>query len=157
MAKRSKIAQAAYDVSKPLAEEMGFELVDAEYKKEGQYWFLRLYIDKKGGISIDDCEEFSRAVDPILDEKVEHDADYFEVSSPGLTRPLTTPEDYVRYQDELLEVSLFEKVDGVKDFTGHAKEISDEGVVFEFEDNKETKTMFLKYEQMSKTVRHIEF
>ena len=66
MAKRSKIAQEAYDIAKPEAEKLGFDLVDAEYKKEGQDMFLRLFIDSKGGISIDDCEAFSKVIDPIL-------------------------------------------------------------------------------------------
>ena len=103
MAKRSKIAQAAFDIAAPEAEKLGLELVDAEYKKEGQSTFLRLFIDKKGGLDIDDCEKFSRIIDPILDEKVHHDADYFEVSSPGLTRPLTEKADFVRYSDEKID------------------------------------------------------
>ena len=63
MAKRSKTAQEAYDIAKPEAEKMGYDLVDAEYKKEGQSMFLRLFIDRKGGISIDDCEAFSKTRD----------------------------------------------------------------------------------------------
>lgn len=157
MAKRSKIAQAAYDIAKPVAEEMGLELVDAEYKKEGQSIFLRLFIDKKGGLDIDDCENFSRLVDPILDEQLKHDADYFEVSSPGLTRPLEEVSDFRRYQDEKIDVSLFKDVDGVKQFTGSIKELDDERIVFEFTEKKETKVVELKYEQISKAVRHIEF
>ena len=103
MAGRSKIAQQAFDIAQPVAERMGLELVDAEYKKEGQSTFLRLFIDKKGGLGIDDCETFSRLIDPILDEKVHHDADYFEVSSPGLTRPLTEKADFERYSDEKID------------------------------------------------------
>ena len=87
MGKRSKIAQEAYDIAFPVAEQMGYDLVDAEYKKEGKDVFLRLFIDKRGGVSIDDCEAFTRTIDPIFDEKLKHDADYFEVSSPGLLRP----------------------------------------------------------------------
>lgn len=154
MAKRSKIAQAAYDIAKPEAEKMGLELVDAEFKKEGQNTFLRLFIDKKGGLNIDDCENFSRLIDPILDEQLKHDADYFEVSSPGLTRPLSEPADFRRYSDEKIEVSLFKEIDGVKNFLGNIKDVTDEDVLFEYDDNKEIR---LRYEELARAVRHIEF
>lgn len=154
MAKRSKIAQAAYDIAKPEAEKMGLELVDAEFKKEGQKTYLRLFIDKKGGLNIDDCENFSRLIDPILDEQLKHDADYFEVSSPGLTRPLTEPADFRRYSDEKIEVSLFKEVDGVKNFLGTIKDVTDEKVLFEYDDGKEIE---LKYDELARAVRHIEF
>lgn len=157
MAKRSKIAQAAFDIAKPVAEDMGLELVDAEYKKEGQSLFLRLFVDKKGGLDIDDCENFSRIIDPILDEQLKHDADYFEVSSPGLTRPLEEVADFKRYQDEQIDVSLFKEIDGVKNFTGTILELDDEKIVFEYQDKKETKTATLKYDEIAKAVRHIEF
>lgn len=157
MAKRSKIAQAAFEIAKPVAEELGLDLVDAEYKKEGQSTFLRLFIDKKGGLDIDDCEKLSRLVDPILDEQLKHDADYFEVSSPGLTRPLEEPSDFRRYQDEKMDISLFKETDGIKSFTGSIVELDDEKIVFEYPVKKETKTIELKYDEISKAVRHIEF
>ncbi len=157
MAKRSKIAQAAYDIAKPEAEKLGLELVDAEFKKEGTKTFLRLFIDKKGGLQIDDCETFSRLIDPILDEQLKHDADYFEVSSPGLTRPLTEASDFRRYTDEKIEVSLFKETNGVKSFLGRILEVTDETVVFEYEEAKETKKTELKYEEIARAVRHIEF
>lgn len=157
MAKRSKIAQAAYDIAKPEAEKLGLELVDAEFKKEGTKTFLRLFIDKKGGLQIDDCETFSRLIDPILDEQLKHDADYFEVSSPGLTRPLTEASDFRRYPDEKIEVSLFKETNGVKSFLGRILEVTDETVVFEYEEAKEIKKTELKYEEIARAVRHIEF
>lgn len=155
MAKRSKIAQQAYDIAKPVAEQMGLELVDAEYKKEGQSMFLRLFVDKKGGLEIDDCETFSRTIDPILDEKLVHDADYFEVSSPGLTRPLTQMEDFLRYEDEVIEVSLFAEIEGVKNFLGKTVSATEENVTFAIEDSKQKITV--GYDKLSRAVRHIEF
>ena len=157
MAKRSKIAQQAFEIAEPIAISMGLDLVDAEYKKEGQSLFLRLFIDKKGGLDIDDCENFSRIIDPILDEQLKHDADYFEVSSPGLTRPLEEVSDFRRYQDEKMDISLFKETDGIKSFTGSIVELDDEKIVFEYVDKKETKSIELKYEEISKAVRHIEF
>ncbi|MBR2295248.1 MAG: ribosome maturation factor RimP [Clostridiales bacterium] len=154
MAKRSKIAQEAYDIAKPYAEEMGLDLVDAEYKKEGQSMFLRLFVDKKGGLSIDDCENFSRIIDPVFDEKLEHDADYFEVSSPGLTRPLSDASDYKRYEGELLDVNLFKEMDGAKSLTGKIVKGGDGNVTLQKDDGTE---VTIDYKDISKAVRHIVF
>ena len=155
MAKRSKTAQEAYDIAKPEAEKMGFDLVDAEYKKEGQGMFLRLFIDRKGGISIDDCEAFSKVIDPILDEKLKCDADYFEVSSPGLTRPLDDVSDYVRYEGEKIDVNLFKADEsGSKSFTGKIVSAGDGKVVLEKEDGTSSE---YEIKDISKAVRHIEF
>lgn len=154
MAKRSKIAQAAYDLALPVANEMGYDLVDAEYKKEGQDMFLRLFIDKKGGLGINDCEAFSQAIDPILDEKLTHDADYFEVSSPGLTRPLSDSADYRRYEGEMVDVSLFKSIDGIKNFTATIKCSSEESVTLVLEDGQEKE---ITYSDISKAVRHIDW
>lgn len=117
MSIRSRIAQLAYELAMPVVEEMGLELVDAEYKKEGSKYYLRLFIDKKGGLSIDDCEKVSRAMDDIIDTKLEADMDFFEVSSPGLTRPLVTPSDYRRHEGEELDVSFYHNLNGVKHMT----------------------------------------
>ncbi|MBO4243339.1 MAG: ribosome maturation factor RimP [Clostridiales bacterium] len=154
MAKRSKIAQAAFDIAEPVAREMGLDLVDAEYKKEGQSLFLRLFIDKKGGLGIDDCENFSRTIDPILDEKLSHDADYFEVSSPGLTRPLSDPADYRRYEGEVLDVSLFREQNGTKNVTGIIFGSDEEKVILQTEDGEKQEIL---YKDISKAVRHIDF
>jgi len=115
---RSKLAQEAFDVAEPIVKSMGFDLVDCEYKKEGQYYFLRMFIDKRGGISIEDCEAVSRELDTALDGKIQADPDYFEVSSPGATRPFTCLADYIRHQDEEIEVSLFSPLDGKKHLEG---------------------------------------
>ena len=157
MAKRSKIAQAAYELAQPVAEQMGYDLVDAEYKKEGQSTFLRLFIDRKGGINVDDCEAFSRVIDEIFDEKLNHDADYFEVSSPGLTRPLEDQSDYLRYEGEKIDVNLFSEVEGLKTFVGAIKSSDKSSVTFEVEVKKETKDITVEYKNISKAVRHIEF
>lgn len=167
MAKRSKIAQQAFEIAEPIVAEMGIELVDAEYKKEGKDMFLRLIIDKVGGVSSDDCEAVSRTIDPILDEKLKSDADYFEVSSPGLTRPLETEADFRRYKDELIEVSLFAEMDGYKSFLAEIKAVDEDKVVFGVLMNRSTNKSQVKYsevaelkiayDKIAKAVRHIEF
>ena len=155
MAKRSKTAQEAFDIAQPEAAKMGFDLVDAEYKKEGQGMFLRLFIDRKGGISIDDCEAFSKVIDPIFDEKLKCDADFFEVSSPGLTRPLDEISDYIRYEGEKIDVKLFAADEtGSKSFMGKILSAADGKVTFEREDGTTTE---LALTDISKAVRHIDF
>ena len=150
MAKRSKIAQAAFDVAEPVAEELGLDLVDCEYKKEGQKLFLRLYIDKKGGVSLDDCEAFHNKVEPMIDEQVkEADEDYFEVSSPGLTRPLQDIKDYIRYEGEQLEVKMYEG--DIKQFTAGYKVRTEDGKIV-FDNGVEA-----DIKDIAKAVRHIEF
>jgi len=130
MAGRSRVAQQAFDLARPIVEELGFELVDAEYKKEGSHYFLRLFVDKRGGIAIDDCELVSKAVDPVFDRELQADPDYFEVSSPGLTRPLVTPADFRRHEGEEVDVSFYKVIDGKKHFTGIILKASDDAVVF---------------------------
>ena len=154
MGKRSKIAQQAYDIALPVAERMGYDLVDAEYKKEGTAMFLRLYIDKRGGVNSDDCEAFSKEVDPLIDAGTDSDADYFEVSSPGLTRPLETIKDYKRYQGEKLDVKLFAAVNGTKSFTAEIVSAEDDQIVLKGEDGTEYE---LGLGDISTAVRHIDF
>ena len=91
---------------KPLMEEHRFELVDVEFVKEAGNWFLRVYIDKPGGITIDDCELISRALSDKLDEEDFIVESYIlEVSSPGLGRPLKKEKDFVRSQGQSVEVN----------------------------------------------------
>ena len=97
MSKRETYEQKTEEILIPIVDELGFELVDVEYVKEGSTWYLRTYIDKPGGITIDDCEVVSRRLSDILDEKDYIDEAYImEVSSPGLGRPLKKEKDYKR-------------------------------------------------------------
>lgn len=126
MATRSHIAQRAYDLVFSTVNESGYDLVDVEYKKEGKAFFLRIFIDRRGGVSTDDCEIVSRAIDPILDAKLGVIPDYLEVSSPGLTRPLVTSADLIRHSGEEVEVSLYHPVNGVKQLTGVISDVSED-------------------------------
>ena len=103
----------------PLVDTHGFELVDVEYVKEGGSWYLRAYIDKPGGIAVDDCEVISRALSDLLDEHdFIEDSYILEVSSPGLGRPLKKEKDFVRSQGELVEVRTYRAIQHQKEFTG---------------------------------------
>ena len=154
MAKRSKVAQEAFELAEPVVTELGFDLVDCSYVKESRGMVLTLYIDKRGGIGIDDCETVSRAVDPVFDAEASIDPDFFEVSSPGLTRPLETEKDYNRYSGEKIDVSLYKPVEGRKSFTAVIREAGDGKVTFIFDNGEEAE---FGIEDIAKAVRHIDF
>lgn len=100
-------------------EQNGFELVDVEYVKEGSNWFLRVYVDKEGGIDIDDCGRVSEFLSVCLDEKDPIPEAYFlEVSSPGAERPLKKPQDYQKAVNQHVFVTTYEPLDGLKEFEG---------------------------------------
>ncbi len=115
----NKIAQQVWDLAAPLAKEQGVELWDVTYTKEAGQWYLRIYIDKDGGVGINDCETFSRAFDPILDEADPIAGSYvFEVSSAGAERELKRPEQFARFLGFDVEVKLYKAADGSKHWTG---------------------------------------
>ena len=116
----------------------GFELVDVEYVKEGGTWYLRAYIDKPGGITVDDCELVSRAANDILDEKdFVEDSYVFEVSSPGLGRPLKKEKDFARSIGEEVEIRTFRAIEHEKEFTGILLSYDKEKLVLELEDKEQ--------------------
>lgn len=115
----SKVVDTVAAFARPIVEENGCALWDIEYLSEGGQWVLRIYIDKEGGVSIDDCEKISRAIDPILDEKDPIPTAYtFEVSSAGLERPLKQPAHFQRFLGENVEVKLYKPLEGAKSYTG---------------------------------------
>lgn len=118
----------------PQVSELGLELVDIEYVKEGSYWYLRVYIDKDGGVDIDDCADVSHKVSEVLDrENPIPQAYMLEVSSPGIERPLNKKEDYTKYQGELVTIYSKEPIEGYSRFTGNLKGLIDNKAVLEYE------------------------
>ena len=135
MSKREQYEQQTEKLLLPIVESHGFELVDVEYVKEAGTWYLRAYIDKPGGISVDDCEVVSRAFSDILDEKDYIDDTYiFEVSSPGLGRPLKKEKDFKRSIGEEVEIRTYRPIDRQKEFVGILKEYDETTVTIEYED-----------------------
>lgn len=115
----SKITDIVTGFSKPIVEQLGCELWDVEYVKEAGQYILRLYIDKDSGVSIDDCESVSRAIDPMLDEKDPISDSYvFEVSSAGLERQLKRQEHFEKFMGKIVEVKLYKPINGAKVFSG---------------------------------------
>ncbi|HJA71043.1 MAG TPA: ribosome maturation factor RimP [Candidatus Lachnoclostridium stercoravium] len=137
MAKREAYESKVENYLLPMMEEYGFELVDVEYVKEAGTWYLRAYIDKEGGISVDDCEVVSRRLSDWLDKEDFIEESYIlEVSSPGLGRPLKKEKDFVRSLGKDVEIRLYRAKDKRKEFTGALKAFDRDTVTIE-EDGKE--------------------
>lgn len=116
---KKNIEKIVADIALPIVEKHSFELVDVEFVKEGPNWYLRVYIDKAGGITIDDCQIVSEELSDKLDKEDPISQSYFlEVSSPGLERPLKKDKDFERFKGETVEVKLFSPIDGKKVFEG---------------------------------------
>ena len=114
-----KVTEAVRELALPVVEENGCKLWDVEYVREAGQWYLRIYIDKDGGVNILDCEAISRAVDPILDEKDPIPDSYsFEVCSAGLERVLKRPGDFEQFLGSMVLVKLYKPVDGRKEIVG---------------------------------------
>ena len=113
---KKQIESACEELVLPIIEERGFELVDVEYVKEGSNYYLRVYADKEGGITIDDCVEVSRALNPKLDayDKEFKEPYILEVSSPGLLRPLKKDKDFARNLGKMVEIKLFKPLEESK-------------------------------------------
>lgn len=115
----SKITEAVSKLARPVVEQNGCSLWDVEYLREAGTWYLRVYIDKAGGVSIDDCERISRALDPLLDEADPIPESYvFEVGSAGAERELKRPSDFEQFMGSKVELRLYQPLDGSKSFVG---------------------------------------
>ncbi|MBD8973982.1 MAG: ribosome maturation factor RimP [Clostridiales bacterium] len=138
---KKQIEATCEELVLPIVEENGFELVDVEYVKEGSNYYLRVYADKPGGITIDDCVLISRELNPKLDayEKKFKDAYILEVSSPGLLRPLKKDKDFARNLGKMVEIRLFKPLadSKTKEFEAELKEFDDKNITVIMEDNEE--------------------
>ncbi|HIT90076.1 MAG TPA: ribosome maturation factor RimP [Candidatus Merdenecus merdavium] len=135
MSKREIYEQKAESLITPLILEHQFELVDIEYIKEAGTWYLRIYLDKEGGITIDDCETISRAYSELVDEDdFIEEAYILEVSSPGLGRPLKKEKDFKRSIGEEVEVRTYKAVDKQKEFIGILKAYDGDTVTLSFDE-----------------------
>lgn len=119
----------------PLIDANHFELVDVEWVREGANWYLRVFIDKEGGITVDDCELVSRAFEEILDKEDYISENYiFEVSSPGLDRPLKKEKDFARSIGKDVEIKLYKALNKEKEFVGVLTDYDAETVTIEMDD-----------------------
>lgn len=135
MAKGNNTESKVLPDLEPIVAEHGLELVDLEFVKEGVNWYLRIYIDKEGGVTIDDCEAVSRALEAKLDAADPIEQAYIlEVSSPGIDRPLKKEADFIKYQGEIIDVKLYKAQDGSKQFQGKLLGLADGVLSIEEED-----------------------
>ena len=140
MAKKDVYVSKTEGYLQPITDRLGFELVDVEFVKEGADYFLRAYIDKEGGITINDCEAVSREMNEILDkEDYIAEAYVFEVSSPGLFRPLKKEKDYVRNMGKEIEIRTYKAINKRKEFIGILTAFDADTVTIS-EDDEETIT-----------------
>ena len=138
MVKREEIEARTEELVQPLVAEKQFELVDVEYVKEGGSYYLRIYIDKEGGITVNDCEDISRPFSDILDQEDYIEGSYIlEVSSPGLGRPLKKEKDFKRSLGEEVEIRLFRQVEHQKEWIGLLTAYDQQTVTIETEDGRE--------------------
>ena len=130
MSKKEMYEARTEELITPILDRRNFELVDVEYVKEGSTWYLRVYIDKEGGITSDDCADVYR-------EDYVEGSYTFEVSSPGLGRPLKKEKDYIRSMGKELEIRTYRAIDREKEFYGILKAYDADTVTIEQEDGKE--------------------
>ena len=139
MSRREEYEQKTEAILTPIVESRGFELVDVEYVKEAGTWYLRGYIDKPGGITVNDCEDVSRAFSDILDEQdFIEDSYIMEISSPGLDRPLKKEKDFKRSLGEAVDIKLYRAIDRQKDFSGILTAYDADTVTIRYEDGSES-------------------
>ena len=139
MSKHQDYVQKTEALVEPILQKHQFELVDVEFVKEAGSWHLRVYIDKEGGIAVDDCEVISRALSDWLDKEDFIDDSYIlEVSSPGLLRPFKKPKDFMRNMGNEIEVHLYRAVDRQKQLVGLLKAYNADTITIENEDGSET-------------------
>lgn len=127
------------DIVRPVVEEMGLTLWDVRFEKEGASWYLRVFIDKEGGVNIDDCENVSRATDPLIDaaEPISQ-AYYYEVSSPGIGRDLVRPWHFDKYMGQDIEIRLIRAENKQRDFMGALLRYDDASVTIRVGEEEKT-------------------
>jgi ribosome maturation factor RimP len=134
MAGQETVLERVRTLVEPLLTTLGFELVELEYKREGRGWTLRFFLDKEGGITLDDCADASREIGMLLEiEDVIPTAYNLEVSSPGIDRPLKKPSDYERFRGKLIKIKTYERLD--PDQRGHLRKTF-VGVLLGLEDGR---------------------
>jgi|SRR5699024_7505531 len=154
------IKERTAEIVKPLLTEMDLELVEIEYVKEGKDWFLRVFIDKPGGVDIEECGQLSERLSERLDEVDPiKGAYYLEVSSPGAERPLKTRQDLSSHVGDNVYISLYQHIDGANSYEGILKSFNetDDIVIIEYNDRGRKKEVELPYQKIAKARLAVSF
>lgn len=156
----SRVVDEVRVVVQPIVDEQNLELVDMEFLKEGKNWFLRIYIDKPGGIDIEECalisEQVSEALDAIDPDPIPQ-AYFLEVSSPGAERPLKTEADMQNAIGKYVHLSFYQAIDGEKFYEGTLKEVNDDSVVLMIRIKTRTKDIEIERKQIANARLAIQF
>lgn len=151
---KQKIAATVAELIKPVFEDGELELVDVTFTKEGNGWYLRIFIDKHDGVDIEDCQSISREIEQILDEKDPIPQSYtLEVSSPGLDRPLKKPADYDRFSGSLVNITTYAPYEGKKNFRGRLIGLRGSDVVLAVNSSE----IIIPFEQVAGAHLEVEF
>lgn len=138
--KKSEIVDRVEKMVTAITDEKGYETVDVEYVKEAGQFYLRVVVDKEGGISLNECEEVSRELSPKLDENDFIEENYYlELSSPGIDRALKRDKEFVKYKGRDVEIKLYKAIDGVKQFEGELVGLDEENNIVVIINNEEMK------------------
>lgn len=158
----SSVVETVSDLVTPILGKYHFELVDVEFVKEGQNWYLRVFIDKEGGITIDECalvsDELGEKLDACDPDSIQQ-AYYLEVSSPGAERPLKKDKDFEKAAEKQANifVTLYEKVAGNKQYEGHLVNLKADELTIEYRDKTRTKEVVIPRKKVAKARLAIEF
>ncbi|MBU5267762.1 ribosome maturation factor RimP [Virgibacillus proomii] len=154
----SKVVKTTEELVLPILEQKNLELVDIEYVKEGKNWFLRVYIDKDGGVDITECGEVSEQLSERLDEADPISEAYFlEVSSPGVERPLKTKRDIANSINQYIHVKLYEPINGEKTYEGELINYSEDVLTVEYRVKTRKKTVEIPFDKIAKARLAVKF
>ncbi len=153
----NRVEQAVEKIAESILADTEYELVDVEYVKERD-WFLRIYIDKEGGVGLDDCQEVSRLLDEQIDKlNILNERYILEVSSPGLDRALKKEKDFKRELGKKVDITLYKAIDGEKNITGVLAGYTGDSVIIGTDENDESKKREILLKDIAVIRLHIDF
>lgn len=151
---KGSVTESIEGLVTPIIHENRLELVDVEYKKEGKNWFLRIYIDKEGGVTVDDCTRVSREIEDLIDvEEVVPSSYILEVSSPGLDRPLKREKDFLRFKGKRAHVTTYTPIHEQKSFKGTIRDFQEDTLFLDID----SQPVEIPKSQIAKARLEIEF
>ncbi len=156
----STVVETVTELVKPILAEHNFYLYDMEFVKEGKSWYLRVYIDKDGGITLNDCatvsDQLSEALDNVEPDPIPQ-AYFLEVSSPGAERPLRNEEDYQRAVNDYIHVSLYQQIDGKKVYEGTLTKLTDKELTLDYLDKTQHRQVVIDRSKVAQARLAIKF
>lgn len=156
----STVVETVTELVKPILAEHNFYLYDMEFVKEGKSWYLRVYIDKDGGITLNDCatvsDQLSEALDNVEPDPIPQ-AYFLEVSSPGAERPLRNEEDYQRAVNDYIHVSLYQQIDGKKVYEGTLTKLTDKELTLDYLDKTRHRQVIIDRSKVAQARLAIKF